>query len=125
MADRWPYPGDSPVVVARRVALAYRARLAESDPDACAALDKRLTLWGQGWAVSKLVTFSLDDWLNPRQAAEVASIEVHSIAQLRRSGRLPGRWRNGTWEYRYRDVLALSTVKRHRKRRKREGEADD
>lgn len=114
----WPYPGDSPVVRARRVALAYRARLAELDEPACTALDELCRQWGQGWAVVHLLTFDWEDWLTPRQAAELASVQVRHIAKLRRNGRLNGRRNEGRWEYQAGEVLAaLSlTVRSHRKR---------
>lgn len=113
----WPFPGDSPVVKARRVALAYRARLAEVDPEGCAVIDKRVERWGQGWAVVRLQTFELDQWISVKDAAELASVQVRQIAAWRRMGRLRGRRAGNTWEYLVRDVLSLSTTPRSRRKK--------
>jgi hypothetical protein len=137
MADElaaWPFPGDSPVVRARRVALAYRARLAEVDPAGCALIDKRVNRWGQSWAAPS-EHFDLDDWISARDAARLASVQVSRIGKWRRAGRLPGRLctrlsrtrltaasARHTWEYQVRDVLNLSTSVRARgKRRDHDG----
>lgn len=113
----WPFPGDSPIVRSRRVALAYRERLSEVDPDACAQVDQRMLRMGQGWAVVRIQHFDLDDWVSAREAAELASVQVRQIAAWRRNGRLPGRPSGRSWQYQVRDVLGLSTGPRRRKSR--------
>jgi hypothetical protein len=112
---QWLYPGDSPLVIARRVAGAYRARLAREAPDACAELDAQMVRLGQTWAVPRLLHFDLDDLLSPAQAAELAAVQPDTIGQLRRAGRLPGTLVDGVWYYLARDVLALSTHTRRRR----------
>ena len=113
----WPWVGDSPMVIVRRVAGAYRARLAEVDEASCALLDEQMVKWGQGWVVVRLFTFDLDDWLSARDAAELACVQVRQIARLRRLGRLHGRRVGKRWQYQAREVLAVSTHARSRRRR--------
>lgn len=113
----WPFPGDSPVVRARRIALAYRVRLAEVDPEGCERLDQQVRRWGQNWAVTQLHHFDLDDWLSVREAADLASVQTRQIAAWRRNGRLRGRLSGDRWQYRARDVMALATNPRYRAKR--------
>lgn len=112
---RWPFPGDSPVVRARRVALAYRAALLTADPVSCDTLDRRMRGWGQGWAVVRLYHYEMTDWITPAQAAELGSVNRRTVAAWRRHGRLRGRRGAGGWEYLAGDVLlALSGTTRGR-----------
>jgi len=110
----WPYPGDSPVARARRVARAYREVVARLDPDACAELDERLAGWGETWLAPRIVTYDLDDWLSAAQAADVAAVSVACLRQWRGRDRLRGRQVGGRWEYRARDVLTLAAEVRRR-----------
>ena len=110
----WPFPGDSPTARARRVALAYRARLLMLNPAACEALDAQMRNMGQRWVAPTIQAHRMDDWVPPRVAAELAAVELATLREWRRRGRLTGRKRDGRWEYQVRDVLALSTATRRR-----------
>jgi len=77
--NTWPYPGDAPLLRARRVAHAYRQKLAEVDPDACDELDGMMRLWGQHWVVPRAITHAPNDLLTPSEAAELANTSVKSI----------------------------------------------
>ncbi|KZM68329.1 hypothetical protein [Nocardia terpenica] len=48
-ADRWPWPADTPLQRARKIAGSYRAALHQLDPGRCADLDRRAVELGQGW----------------------------------------------------------------------------
>jgi hypothetical protein len=111
----WPFRGDSPVVVARRVAAAYRARLALADAQSCAELDDLVAhRWGQTWAVPRIETVDAGDWLTPGQAADLASVKVDTIRQWRHRGRLSGVELDGRWWYLAEDIMNLGWSKRRR-----------
>lgn len=103
----WPFPGDSPVVRARRVAGAYRARLAQLDPEASAQLDELMAEWGQGWVIPRLIAYDPDAELSPEEAADLAQVDVATLRQLRRRGKLPGRRVGRSYVYRAADVTAI------------------
>jgi hypothetical protein len=116
----WPYPGDSPLARARRIAHAYRARLRPADPEACAELDDLMARWGETWAVPTIDLHDLDAWLTPAEAADFACVRPAQLRDWRRRGRLTGRQRHdGTWEYQARDVLQLLANTRTRPRQLR------
>lgn len=113
----WPYPGDSPLVRARRVALAYRQRLQQISPQACAELDERMDQLGQGWAIPRPVIADPNAWISSRDAADLAAVAVATLYDLRKSGRLTGRrTKSGRWEYQVREIMALATQPRTRKK---------
>lgn len=113
---KWPYPGDSPVARARRVAQAYRAIAEAVDPDACADLDARLYQWGETWAVPTLVTVDPDDWLTPGDAANLAGVSVGQLRVWRKRGRIVGRPNGNSYQYRAGDIQQLFTAVRRRNR---------
>jgi hypothetical protein len=112
----WPFPCDSPTVIARRVAWAYRARLEKADPDDCHDLDRILGKLGQQWATARPAVRRPDAWVSARDAAEIASLSMNQIRGLRLAGRLTGR-RLGPrrWEYQVAEINALSANRRKRK----------
>lgn len=112
---RWPFPGDAPVVIARRVAQAYRSIALAAHPAACGKLDAKMADWGVRWIVPRVVTADPDDWLPSAQVADLAAVDPASVRQWRRRGRLTGRKVGGRWEHRVRDVLALAAEDRRRK----------
>jgi hypothetical protein len=119
----WLYPGDSPVVTARRVAWAYRQRLDQIAPGDCAQLDEVMRNLGQTWVTPHLIPTDPDAWITTAQAAELAAVGRDRIGVLRRTGRLTGRQRSARqWEYRVRDILNLATSPRTRTRRTQTGQ---
>lgn len=112
----WPYPGDGPLARARRVAHAYRAVLVGIDPDACAALDRNMRRWGQGWAIPRVVTYDPEAMLTPSEAADLLACDPATLRELRARGRLVGVKEGRTWRYRAADVIALTVNPRSRKR---------
>ena len=110
----WPYPGDSPLAKARRIARAYREIAARADPEATTELDQRIVGWGEVWIAPRMVRFDLDDWLSPADAADIAAVSIAALRQWRARGRLTGRRTHDGWRYRARDVLALAAEVRRR-----------
>lgn len=116
MPDRWPFPGDLPIARARRVALAYRAKLQELDAGAVEALDSQFIHCGQTWVAQRVVTYDLDDWLTPAQAAEIAATSTANLRRLRRDKKLRGRLgTDGIWRYQAREVMSVISATRKRK----------
>lgn len=112
---RWPFPGDTVLARARKVALAYRARLAEKDPQGCHALDARMTEWGETWTTQRVETIKPDDWIPSRAAADLASVHPETPAAWRRAGLIEGRKVGyNRWEYRAGDILAQSARMKRR-----------
>lgn len=111
----WPYPGDSPVAKARRVAQAYRARLDAIAPDQVADLDATFSDWGERWIAPRLTMFDLDDLLTPGQAADLGGVDTATVRVWRARGRIVGhRDHDGSWRYLARDVVALISAPRTR-----------
>jgi len=113
----WPFPGESPVIRARRCALAYRALAADAGADV-STLDAKIREWGETWLALSVVVHGPDDWLTAAQAAEMAHTTPHNIRAARRRGRITGRkGANGEWQFLARDVATLSSRVRSRKPR--------
>lgn len=109
----YPYPGDSPVARARRVAQAYRHIALAADPDTTLALDARVTDWGEGWVAPQAVTYADGALLTAAQAAEILCVEADTIGQLRRRGRLSGYHVSGRgFLYLAGDVYQLMSTRR-------------
>ncbi|MCP2168120.1 helix-turn-helix domain-containing protein [Goodfellowiella coeruleoviolacea] len=84
--DPWPWPEDSTLDRARRVAGQYRESLSKVDPDECARIDAAVIRLGQGWVVPQPVTADMDDLLTVDQAAEYAGVRLRTIDEWRRRG---------------------------------------
>lgn len=82
----WPWPGDSNLDRARRVARNYRERLQEVAPDECAQLDRTHRDWGQRWMLPQRIYAQLDDVLDVDNAAEYCQVAVKTIYEWRRRG---------------------------------------
>lgn len=112
----WPYKGDLPIARARRVAMAYRARLEKIDPAGCDELDRLFSSWGERWMLSRPVTYDLDDWLEPAQAAEIALTTTANLRRLRIAGKLHGMLgTDGKWRYQAREILRVISSTRSRR----------
>lgn len=121
--DPWPWPGDSVLDRARRVAREYRDALAATDPQRCAALDQRVVELGQPWIVPQPVTVGPDDLLTAEQLADYAQVGVRTINEWRRRGLEAVDTVDGP-RYRPRDLIAWDTRRRERRTgatRRREG----
>jgi hypothetical protein len=113
------------LVIARKVAGAYRQALSHVDPALCAQVDGQMQVMGQTWVAPRLQRFDPDDWLCVQDAADLAHVEPDTLGTWRRRGRITGREVvKGRWEYRARDVLAMSVQPRRRRKRNEEGNHD-
>ncbi len=114
--SEYPYPGEAPVVRARRIANAYRARLMLVDPEGMAELDALCERWGETWAMPRLCRWDEDDWLSVADAAEFICVQPDSIHKMRLRGRLTGKYEGGRWLYRAGDLVGVISATRHRQR---------
>lgn len=117
---QWPQPGDSPVVKARKVALAYRAsaaafqdqltallaivaanphvaavvspQLITVDAQTVQQLDERFARWGETWHYPRPTHFHDDDWVSAKVAAEITQLAPGTIHRLRVERRIIGSW---------------------------------
>lgn len=71
MTVPWPFPGDTELDKARRIARDYRAELHRLAPELCARLDDACRRLGQPWITPQRVQFDMDDWITLAQAAEL------------------------------------------------------
>lgn len=108
MTVPWPFPGDTDVDKARRVARDYRSALAQHAPDVCAQLDAAAHRLGQTWIAPARTDLDLDTDLPPARLAEHLAGEVtaNQISQWGSRDKIPRRTdRHGHTVYRVRDVL--------------------
>jgi hypothetical protein len=123
--SKWPFPGDSTVVRARKIAWAYRALAEEmlkghpdADPNAVADLDARFRSWGERWP-APVVSYDPDELVDPDEAADITGLAAGTISALRRRGRIKGHLRGGKqYLYLVRDLHRLSSEVRSRKDRR-------
>jgi hypothetical protein len=78
----WPFPGDSELDKARRIARDYRNELHRIAPEHCARMDEQARRLGQGWVTPQLATIDLDDWITVREAAEYLSLSESAIRKM-------------------------------------------
>lgn len=104
---RWPYPGDNPLVRARKVAHMYRAIAERVDPAATAEADTTAIDFGETWVVPRVVTVEDDDLLDPSDAADFLCTSTANIRRLRLAGRLNGHHTSSGWRYQVSDLKKL------------------
>lgn len=116
VTTQWPWPGDSPLVRARKCAWAYRAALAELKPEIAQELDERLgRKWGERWITGTPVAYEPDDWVTSKEAGEILGMSPGRVGQLRIQGRIKAVLEGGKrFKYRVSDVYALSETVRRR-----------
>lgn len=103
--DPWPWPVDTALHRARRVARSYRDVLETVDPTACAYLDAEMTRLGQRWILPMATVYSDDDWLTAQLVADHAGVAPKTVYEWKRRGLAPARTREGL-RWRFADVRA-------------------
>ncbi|WP_103344088.1 helix-turn-helix domain-containing protein [Amycolatopsis sp. CA-126428] len=110
-ADPWPWPGDSPLDRARRIARTYREALLRADAEACGEVDGRCRELGQGWVTPRPMNFGHDDLLTMEEVADLCDVQPDTVRQWRRRG-LPTVDTADGLRYRVADVLAYHAQRR-------------
>jgi len=104
--DPWPWPADTQLERARRIAASYRTALLSVAPDLCAQLDAKAVELGQGW-VKPLETdiADLDEMLSAEQIAGILFVEPRTVRMWGYRGHIERLDDDGKPRYRLRDVL--------------------
>lgn len=89
MTDPWPWPADTQLDRARRIAQSYRDELAKIAPERCAQLDDRARQFGQGWVAPDLVTVDVDELLPAAEVAKLVGVQRQTIYQWAYRGYIP------------------------------------
>lgn len=82
----WPWPADTPLDRARRLAQSYRAALVAVHADTADAIDAWAVDHGQGWVVGATWDYDEDELLTFQQAADRANVQVRTVYQWRQRG---------------------------------------
>lgn len=116
MTLHWPWPGDAPVVRARKIAWAYRAALEEIAPDKVAELDARFRQWGERWP-APVRHYEPHEMVTAEEAGDILALSGGAVSSLRVNGRIKGHYDKPTRRFLYRveDLHKLSSTLRRRK----------
>jgi hypothetical protein len=114
MSGKWPWPGDTPVERARRIANSLLTLLPGDEQPLWMA---RAHGYGETWLGSSLVRWTADDVVTTAEAADMVHVLPATIRRWHSDGELPNR---GRGRYRVGDVLDASAARRQR-RAKRAG----
>lgn len=79
--DPWPFPLDTPLDRARKVAGMYRSRLRALNTGACDEADHTATAFGETWMLDKPDIIDSDRELTTRQAAELVGVPPKRIRE--------------------------------------------
>ena len=113
----WPWPGDTPLDRARRVARTYRDNLNNLDPALCAQLDQRCRDLGQGWIEPQALAHGPDDLLTAEEVADMCNVQPSTVRQWKHRG-LPVVTTVDGPRYRTGDVLTYHSERRVRRANK-------
>ena len=112
--DPWPWPADTPLDRARRIAQSYRDALFAHKPAECEHLDRKAAELGQGWIIPQVLVHSADDQLNTEQVAEFCNVQPRTVDAWRSRG-LKAIETNEGIRYLVRDVLDFNAERRKRR----------
>lgn len=113
----WPFPDDSSIERARKVAIAYRMALQEVSPEQCAVLDARMRHFNQAWILGQHDLWDDNDLVSGRDAAEMLSVTPGAVRQYRLRGLLRGYETAGGWAYRVADLREFRLMPPGRRRK--------
>lgn len=82
----WPWPADTTLERARRVAQIYRHAYHALAPDDCAQLDRQMTQSGQSWVAPAVSIHEASDLLTAELAAEEMRVARRTIYAWRERG---------------------------------------
>jgi hypothetical protein len=104
--DPWPFPADTPLERARRIAQSYRAALLAIAPEHCHRLDEKAVDLGQGWVrPMESDVVDLDEALTAEQIGQLLSVAPRTVRMWGYRGHIERLDDDGRPRYRFRDVL--------------------
>ncbi|MDF3308732.1 hypothetical protein P3H15_27315 [Rhodococcus sp. T2V] len=116
--DPWPWPTDTQLERARRVARSYREALESLNPGVCENIDRKVTEFGQEWIKPEL-DMAPEAWelLSARDLEVMVGVPASSVRAWAAKGRLTKRTSaDGSPVYLVEEVRELIAETRHRKR---------
>lgn len=114
----WPFPHDTTLERARKVARSYRTLAFNADPAGCAALDDLAVERGQGWVVPRPTGLDLDDLVGVRDLSHLLDVPEKTLYRWGSEGLLQRRVADdGSLVFLMRDVVELCAKKRGARRR--------
>lgn len=117
MSDLWPWPADTQLDRARRIAQSYRDALAQAAPEHCARLDDKARQFGQDWVAPDLVTVDVDELLPAAEVAKLVGVQRQTIYQWAHRKCIPAHRdpHSGQARYRVGDVFDHIAATRRRR----------
>ena len=104
--DPWPFPEDTPLERARRIAQSFRSALLSVAPDLCAQLEQRAVDLGQHWVrPMEMSVADLDELLSAEQLGEMFTIAPRLVRLWGYRGHIERLGEDGKPLYRLRDVI--------------------
>lgn len=79
MTGVWPWPGDTQLDRARRVARSYREALLNHFPDDAMDLDEKFVAWGEIWVAPQRSEVDLEEWVTVDVAAQHVGLTPKAI----------------------------------------------
>lgn len=104
--DSWPWPGDTTLDRARRIANSLLALLPAEERERHVATAHRL---GETWLGGDLLRWTLDDVVSTAEAAGIIHVKPSTVRKWHSEGALANR---GRGRYRVGDVLDCAATKR-------------
>ncbi|MCP3801841.1 hypothetical protein NLX83_21480 [Allokutzneria sp. A3M-2-11 16] len=117
MSRAWPWPADTALDRARRLALGYRAALAEADPQRCAQLDTHAVNFGEAWVNHTPSTLAPDAMLSAVELAEALGVTPERIRKAASRGTIDRFPTSAGPRYRAGDVLDWLAIQRRARHR--------
>lgn len=75
----WPWPADTLLDRARKVAIAYRTHFHTSNPTLCSVLDDAMREYGQLWVIPDVMVAEPSDDITTREAAARCGVRESTI----------------------------------------------
>lgn len=105
----WPWPGDTALDRARRIARSLLALLPDTEQPLWAA---RAAALGETWLSDQLLRWTIDDIVSTKEAADIVQIGASTIRKWHSAGHLTAVARG---RYRVGDVIDCSAERRRRR----------
>lgn len=104
--DLWPWPADTALERARRIANSYRSALLTVAPDLCRTLDEKAVALGQSWVRPMETEIAdLDRMMTADQIGELLTIDPRTVRMWGYRGHIDRLGTKRAPRYRLRDVV--------------------
>lgn len=114
LADKWPWPNESPTERREHLARIYRDKLMEVAPEECLRLDADAVRCGQTWITPRKAIYKQDDLLTAELVADDQHVQPRTVDAWVADGMRVLHTPDGS-RYRYGDVLDYLAGRRRRR----------